>query len=77
MNITSETDWSSIRAMILVLGLLFVLGMLLVDGFNGLWVFRLLRRTDQIGLKAARFMGWSVSMLSLLVAGLTLMRWIL
>ncbi len=60
----------------LMLGLLFVLGMLLVDGFNGLWVFRLLRRTDQIGLKAARFMGWAVSMLSLLVAALTLVRWI-
>jgi len=60
----------------LVLGLLFVLGMLLVDGLNGLWVFRLLRRTDRMGVRASRLMGWAVSLLSFLVAALTLARWV-
>jgi len=61
---------------VLVLGLLFVLGMLLVDGLNGLWVFRLLRRTDRMGVRASRLMGWAVSLLSFLVAALSLARWV-
>lgn len=52
----------------LVLGLLFVLGMLVTDGVNGLWIARLMRRADQLALFASRLMSLMVGSLSLLVA---------
>ena len=52
----------------LTLGLLFMLGMLVTDGVNGLWISRLIRRADQTALIASRVMGLVVSCVSLLVA---------
>lgn len=52
----------------LALGLLFMLGMLLTDGINGLWISRLIRRADQTALLASRVMGLVVAGVSLLVA---------
>lgn len=52
------------------LGLLFVLGMLVTDGINGLWISRLIARADQIACIASRVMSLAVSGVSLLVAGL-------
>ena len=52
----------------LVLALLFMLGMLLTDGINGLWIARLIARADQVALIASRVMGLVVSGISLLVA---------
>jgi high-affinity nickel-transport protein len=52
----------------LVLALLFMLGMLLTDGINGLWIARLMARADQVALVASRVMGLVVSGVSLLVA---------
>lgn len=52
----------------LALGFLFTLGMLLTDGINGLWISRLIRRTDRMALVASRVMGLAVSGVSLLVA---------
>jgi len=52
----------------LSLGLLFMFGMLVTDGINGLWISRLLRRADQSALVASRVMGLVVSGVSLLVA---------
>jgi high-affinity nickel-transport protein len=52
----------------LTLGLLFMLGMLLTDGINGLWISRLIRRADQTALVASRVMGLAVAGVSLLVA---------
>jgi high-affinity nickel-transport protein len=52
----------------LVLALLFMLGMLLTDGINGLWIARLIARADQVALIASRVMGLVVSAVSLLVA---------
>jgi len=52
----------------LMLGLLFMLGMLVTDGINGLWISRLIRRADQIALIASRAMGLTVAGVSLLVA---------
>lgn len=52
----------------LVLALLFLLGMLLTDGLNGLWISRLIARADQVALVASRVMGLVVSGISLLVA---------
>jgi high-affinity nickel-transport protein len=53
----------------LVLALLFMLGMLLTDGLNGLWIARLIRRADQTARIASRVMGLVVAGISLLVAG--------
>lgn len=52
----------------LLLALLFMLGMLLTDGINGLWIARLIARADQVALIASRVMGLVVSGISLLVA---------
>lgn len=58
----------------LVLALLFLLGMLLTDGINGLWISRLIARADQVALIASRVMGLVVSGVSLLVASFGLAR---
>lgn len=52
------------------LGLVFMVGMLVTDGANGLWISRLLRRADQRAWLASRIMGLVVAVLSLAVAGL-------
>lgn len=52
----------------LMLAALFMLGMLLTDGINGLWIARLIARADQVALVASRVMGLVVSGISLLVA---------
>lgn len=52
----------------LTLAMLFMFGMLLTDGINGLWIARLIARADQIALIASRVMGLVVSGVSLLVA---------
>ena len=52
----------------LILGALFTVGMILVDGFNGLWIYRLIRRTNQRALVASRVFALVVSLLSLAVA---------
>lgn len=53
----------------LLLALLFMLGMLVTDGINGLWISRLLRRADEAAQFASRAMGLVVAGVSLLVAG--------
>ena len=52
----------------LALGLLFVLGMLVTDGVNGLWISRLIARADQVAVFASRVMSLAVSGVALLVA---------
>lgn len=52
----------------LTLGLVFMLGMLLTDGLNGLWISRLIRRADEVARIASRVMSLVVSGISLLVA---------
>lgn len=54
----------------LLCGLVFTAGMLATDGLNGLWITRLLRRSDQRALAASRLMGWAVVAISLCTAGL-------
>ena len=46
-----------------------MLGMLVTDGINGLWISRLIRRADRAALVASRVMGLVVAGVSLLVAG--------
>lgn len=50
------------------LSLVFLLGMLLTDGVNGLWISRLIRRADETALIASRVMALAVGGISLLVA---------
>ena len=58
----------------LLLALLFMAGMLLTDGINGLWIARLIARADQVALVASRVMGLVVSGISLMVAAFALAR---
>lgn len=53
----------------LLLGLSFMTGMIVTDGVNGLWISRLLRRTDRVARIASRVMGLTVAGVSLSVAG--------
>jgi high-affinity nickel-transport protein len=55
-------------ALSLVIGALFVLGMVATDGLNGLWIARLIARSDRIGALASRVMGIGISVASLLTA---------
>jgi len=52
----------------LMLGLLFMLGMLLTDGINGLWISRLIRGADQTARIASRVMSLVVGGVGLLAA---------
>jgi high-affinity nickel-transport protein len=61
----------------LTLGLLFMLGMFATDGVNGLWISRLIRRSDEVARIASRVMGIAVSLLSLAVAALGVAKWTL
>jgi high-affinity nickel-transport protein len=58
----------------LLLAVLFMAGMLLTDGINGLWIAHLIARADQMALLASRVMGLAVSGISLLVAAFALAR---
>jgi high-affinity nickel-transport protein len=53
-----------------LLGGIFMLGMLVTDGLNGLWMSRILRRADRLAAIASRLMGLTVAGLSLAVAAL-------
>lgn len=52
----------------------FMLGMILTDAVNGLWISHLLRRADATARAASRVMGITVAVLSLGVAALGLTR---
>ena len=51
----------------LMLGLLFMLGMLVTDGINGLWISHLIVRADRLARIASRVMSLMVAGVSLLV----------
>ena len=59
------------------LGALFMIGMMLTDGINGLWVARLLRQTNQRALVASRVMGLSIAFLSIAIACLGMAKYFL
>ena len=58
----------------LMLGLLFMLGMLVTDGINGFWISRLIVRADQIANIASRVMSLVVAGVSLLVGAFGVMK---
>ncbi|SNS94384.1 high-affinity nickel-transport protein [Noviherbaspirillum humi] len=59
----------------ILLGLLFMVGMMVTDGINGLWVARMLRQTGRRALIASRVMGLSIGFLSLAIAGLGMAKY--
>lgn len=63
---TRHGGWQSA----LLLSLLFLCGMLVVDGINGAWMARLMVKADRTALVASRTMSLAVSGVSLLVAGI-------
>jgi nickel/cobalt transporter (NiCoT) family protein len=56
------------------LGLMFMVGMMVTDGMNGLWVSNLLRRADRRALVASRMLGLTIANLSFVVALFSLLR---
>lgn len=58
----------------LLLGLLFMLGMLVTDGINGLWISRLIGRADRMARIASRVMSLVVAGVSLLVGFFGVMK---
>ena len=58
----------------LLLALCFMLGMMVTDAVNGLWISHLLKRADATARAASRIMGFTVALLSLAVAALGLSR---
>lgn len=58
----------------LLLAVCFMLGMMVTDAVNGLWISHLLCRADATARTASRIMGITVALLSLAVAGLGLSR---
>lgn len=59
----------------LLMGAMFMSGMMATDGINGLWIARLIRRSDQLACYASRVMSLTVALLSLLVAGFGIARY--
>ena len=53
---------------------LFVLGMLAVDGANGLWINRLIRQADRTAIVASRVMALAVAGVSLVIGALTVAK---
>ncbi len=58
-----------------ILGLVFMLGMMTTDGINGWWVANLIKRADQAALIASRVMSLVVAALSLTIAGLAIIKY--
>ena len=63
----TATQFGGWRHALLLAGL-FMAGLLVTDGINGLWIARLIARADQVALIASRVMALVVSGISLLVA---------
>lgn len=55
-------------------GALFMLGMLVTDGINGLWISRLISKADRVAWIASRVMSLVVAGLSLLVGAFGVMK---
>jgi high-affinity nickel-transport protein len=69
----SSTRYGGV-AYALLLAICFMIGMMVTDAVNGLWISHLLRRADASARIASRIMGMTVALLSLTVAGLGLSR---
>ena len=57
-----------------ILGLCFMVGMMLSDGLNGLFVSTIIQRSDRFSLLFSRGLGLSISLFSLTVGSITLYK---
>jgi len=57
-----------------LLGVVFMLGMMMSDGLNGLFVSALIQRTDNISLIFSRFTGLLIALFSLIIAMISLSK---
>ena len=57
------------------LGLVFMAGMMVADGLNGLWVGRLLQRADAQAIAISRAMSIAIGALSIAIAGLGIVKY--
>lgn len=57
-----------------ILGLFFMLGMMLTDGFNGLFVSTIIQRADRASLVLSRGLGLTISFFSLVIGTLSLIE---
>lgn len=71
-SISVQTGHSWMAPMLL--GLVFMLGMIVTDGLNGYWVAKMILRTDKLALVSSRVLGLTVAGLSLVVGGMGLSR---
>ncbi|MCC7326043.1 MAG: nickel transporter [Burkholderiales bacterium] len=55
---------------------MFVVGMLCVDGINGMWISHLIRRADRMAVVASRVLALSVAAISALVGAFALARFV-
>ena len=55
-------------AFAVMLGIVFTVGMIMTDAANGVWIARLVRRSDAAGARASRAMGLAIALLSLAIA---------
>jgi high-affinity nickel-transport protein len=69
----AAANFGGVTEALLVAGL-FMLGMLIVDGINGVWISRLIRRADRTAAIASRVMALSVAGISLAVGCLTVAK---
>lgn len=60
----------------LALGAAFMAGMLLCDGINGVWIARLLKRSDATAAIVSRVMGLTIAGIALLVAAFGLAKYL-
>ena len=58
-----------------LLGLVFMAGMMAADGLNGLWVARMIARADRRALIASRVMGLVIGILALVIAAAGVARY--
>ena len=57
-----------------VLGVIFMLGMMISDGVNGLFISKLIQRADKTSLFTSRVVGIAISIFSLTIATLNLIK---
>lgn len=59
-----------------MLGVVFMVGMMATDGLNGLWVARLMRRSDETAAVASRVLSLVIATLSLMIAFLGIAKYV-
>ena len=57
------------------LGIVFMIGMMVADGVNGLWIGRIIQRADATAIAISRTMSMAIGLLSIAIAGLGIVKY--